>query len=356
MHLVLIEEPEAHLHVQVQQVFVRKAYDVLRNHPDLNDSEQLCTQLVVSTHSSHIAHECEFECLRYFRRLPRGVKTVPTSAVINLSEVFGANDDTARFVARYLRSMHCELFFADAAILVEGAAERMLVPHFIKHHFKKVHRGYVTLLEISGSHAYRLRPLIEKLGLVTLAISDLDSVDPANKRTKVAPKRGLNFVTCNSTLKDWHPNKERIDDLLSLDKDAKTKVYSDVPLFSIRIAYQVPVTVEHNKTKLEAIARTFEDSLVLENFRAILSMPADTAASGFKAAVEQAINANDLSIRLFDAVQKCDKAAFALDVLFHCDPSLLTVPLYIKEGLEWLEKQLDRKQSDLLATSPGTKV
>lgn len=33
LHLVLIEEPEAHLHVQVQQVFVRKAYDVLRNHP-----------------------------------------------------------------------------------------------------------------------------------------------------------------------------------------------------------------------------------------------------------------------------------------------------------------------------------
>lgn len=29
LHLVLVEEPEAHLHVQVQQVFIRKAYDVL---------------------------------------------------------------------------------------------------------------------------------------------------------------------------------------------------------------------------------------------------------------------------------------------------------------------------------------
>ena len=32
LHLVLVEEPEAHLHVQVQQVFIRKAYDVLTNH------------------------------------------------------------------------------------------------------------------------------------------------------------------------------------------------------------------------------------------------------------------------------------------------------------------------------------
>jgi predicted ATP-dependent endonuclease of OLD family len=34
LHLVLVEEPEAHLHVQVQQVFVKKAYDILRKHAD----------------------------------------------------------------------------------------------------------------------------------------------------------------------------------------------------------------------------------------------------------------------------------------------------------------------------------
>jgi AAA ATPase-like protein len=37
LHLVLVEEPEAHLHAQVQQVFIKKAYDVLRAHIDLGD-------------------------------------------------------------------------------------------------------------------------------------------------------------------------------------------------------------------------------------------------------------------------------------------------------------------------------
>jgi predicted ATP-dependent endonuclease of OLD family len=70
LHLVLIEEPEAHLHAQVQQVFIRQAYEVLRRHLRLKDSSALRTQLVISTHSSHIAHEADFASLRYFRRLP----------------------------------------------------------------------------------------------------------------------------------------------------------------------------------------------------------------------------------------------------------------------------------------------
>jgi predicted ATP-dependent endonuclease of OLD family len=356
LHLVLVEEPEAHLHVQVQQVFVRKAYDVLRNHPELKDKKHLTTQLIVSTHSSHVAHECDFECLRYFRRLPKGTSTVPTSAVINLSEVFGVNDETAKFAARYLSSTHCELFFADAVILVEGAAERMLVPHFIKHHFKEIHKSYVTLLQIAGSHAHRLRPLIEKLGLVTLAITDLDSVDPANSGKKVAPKRGANFVTSNATLKSWHPGKAKIDDLLDLKEDDKIKVYVDVPLFSVRVAYQTPVSVKCKGAEADIITRTFEDALVLANAEAISSMPADASAKRFKQAVDEAADPEDLSKRLFEAVQECDKAAFALDVLFHCDPAALSVPFYINEGLKWLQAQLQRKQSDTLATAVVAEV
>lgn len=49
IHLVLVEEPEAHLHAQVQQVFVRKAYQVLREYGSVNN--QLTTQMVISTHS-----------------------------------------------------------------------------------------------------------------------------------------------------------------------------------------------------------------------------------------------------------------------------------------------------------------
>jgi predicted ATP-dependent endonuclease of OLD family len=225
LHLVIVEEPEAYLHAQVQQVFVKKAYDVLRKRPELKvkrpdgtstDQPNLRTQLIVSTHSSHVAHECDFAWLRYFRRQPMRAQQVPTSVVINLSQVFGTEDDTHKFVKRYLRATHCDLFFADAAILVEGSAERMLVPHFIRHHYEKLHCFYVTLLEIDGGHAHTLRELIEHLGLITLIITDLDSVEPTGRHKATPAKRGDGLLTSNATLKSWHPCETSLDKLLDI--------------------------------------------------------------------------------------------------------------------------------------------
>ncbi len=78
LHLVLIEEPEAHLHMQVQQVFIRQAYKVLTNHDFLKKYPDFATQLIISTHSSHIARESDFANLRYFKR-----KLLPLPTRIN---------------------------------------------------------------------------------------------------------------------------------------------------------------------------------------------------------------------------------------------------------------------------------
>ena len=186
LHVVLIEEPEAHLHAQVQQVFIKKAYKVLRNH-DALVGVSFSTQMIVSTHSAHIAHELDFSCLRYFRREPAKKKgEIPTATVISLSKTFGDHDMTSKFVTRYLRTTHCDLFFADAAILVEGSAERMLIPHFVRTKFPKLDQSYISLLEIGGAHAHRLKPLLETLGLLTLIVTDLDSI-PGKCHIQSAP-------------------------------------------------------------------------------------------------------------------------------------------------------------------------
>ena len=243
LHLVLVEEPEAHLHAQVQQVFIKKAYQVLRKHPELGKNEALCTQLVVSTHSSHVAHETLFANLRYFRRLPAGmVAKVPVSTVVNLSEVFGAGSDTERFVTRYLRAQHADLFFADAAILVEGPAERMLIPNFIRTHYEVLHQSYITLLEIGGSHAHRLKPLIDHLGLLTLIVTDLDTLSGTGG-TSVQPARGAGQKTDNTTLKTWTPAIEDVDALMDAPAEAKTVTAAGDTLFAVRAAYQTPIAV-----------------------------------------------------------------------------------------------------------------
>lgn len=348
LHLVLIEEPEAHLHVQVQQVFIRKAYEVLRNHKQLKDNKSLSTQLVVSTHSSHIAHEVDFAHMRYFRRHP-AIKDgeTPFSTVVNLSEVFGTGGETAKFVSRYLQATHSDLFFADGAIMVEGAAERMLTPHFIRSKYKTLHSCYVTLLEVGGSHAHRLRPLIEHLGLNTLIITDIDAVDGTEGK-KTTPKLDDGQKTSNNVLKSWHPKEENYDNLIKLSEDNKECAYED--FFSIRVAYQTPVDVTIKESPSKAYPATFEDALVLENIDYFKGSEGTGLIKKFKKAIEDSDDISELQDKLLESLKGGSKAGFALDMLYSEDPALIKVPTYIDNGLKWLEEKLLQRQKEIKLT------
>lgn len=366
LHLMLIEEPEAHLHAQVQQVFIKKAFSVLRNHPDLGKNQHFSTQMVVSTHSSHIAHETDFTGLRYFRRNHLVSEfDMPSAFIVNMSATFGEDRKkikaettleaqeqerlaTAKFATRYLKTTHCDLFFADAAILVEGPAERMLVPHFIRYYYPELDRSYISLLEIGGSHAHRLRPLIEALGIPTLVITDLDSIQ--NKSTsKARPAIDQSLRTGNDTLKNWAPAKTSLDDILSAPDDQKIANNGKV-----RVAYPCRVSVQFNESdsvEEDAIPYTFEDALVLANLEKFRNMSGTT---GLIKKMVEAVKQPTLDAAcqsMFGALDKnAKKAEMALELLYLVEPDSLEPPKYIVEGLDWLKSQV-MSPSTPMATS-----
>jgi len=358
IHLVLIEEPEAHLHAQVQQVFISKAYDVLRNNEKLKADETYSTQLIVSTHSSDIAHAVEFSELRYFKRIPADDRViVPTSIVLNLSTVFGEDDDTIRFTKRYLKTMHCDLFFADAVILIEGASERILLPFFIENSFEKLNECYISVLEISGSHAHRLKPLIEYLGIITLIITDLDAAEPDGYHNKARPIRNNNLISGNDTLVKWVPKRSNIDELLDLASDKSKCSESGL----IRVTYQMPGNIFDK----EFLASTFEDSLVLHNLEIFKHLTGESALmKSIIECVNKETNIDELQKDLFNVLNKHKKrkAELALDLLFKKDIKSLIVPNYIDEGLKWLCAKLKQTECHWLvlqryfdSTSTGAK-
>lgn len=347
LHLMLVEEPEAYLHAQVQQVFIRHAYDVLRNDPTLGKSLDFRTQLVVSTHSSHIAHACDFAALRYFRRLPpsEGRKT-PTACVVNLSSVFGKPDQTAKFVSRYLKATHCDLFFADAAIFIEGSAERILVPHFVEQAdlFEYLRTRYITWLEVGGSHAHRFKGLVDTLGLTTLIITDLDAKDPTSNQART-PALGKGLEARNETLRSWAPKQTDVDVLMRLDEKEKAIVYSNG--YAVRSAYQTGEKLMLGAVDVEIHANTFEDALLYRNYDFFKARKATGLASKFQVIADTAQDSNQLTTAVAEAIKDGDKAEFALELLFSDDIEQLHLPAYIVHGLLWLNEQLKRKEADL---------
>lgn len=353
IHLVLIEEPEAHLHVQVQQVFIKEAYKVLTESEFLKDNTNFTTQLVITTHSSHIVKEIDFCNLRYFKRLPADKEhQIPTTIVIDLSKVFSTNNEedpenqTRRFASRYLKTTHCDIFFADAIILVEGVAENMLLPHFIHSKYPKLNQMYISILEINGRHSHRLKKLIETIGIDTLIVTDLDTASSEGKHAAVEPKRNENQITTNYSITNWIMHEKQIDFLLDNDNESKVILADNEFNSSIRIAYQIPIEINYNDEKKEALTSTFEDSIIYSNLELFKNIEdKELYLNIISNIIKSATGFEDMHSKIYEKIRKTSfkKAEFALDLIYLIDPEKIVVPNYIDDGLNWLESQLSSK-------------
>lgn len=351
IHLVFVEEPEAHLHAQAQQVFVKKAYEVLRKHKLLEEQPWLSTQLVLTTHSNHVVNELDLNCMRYFKRVVDPSLSIPISKVVNLSSTFGTDEDTKRFVTRYIRLTHCDLFFADAVILVEGPAEKILVPKFIKK--AGLDSYYISVIEINGRHAHSFRSLMEKLGVATLIVTDIDAaekktgVDEKNHDCAVITAKGKGYHTGNPTIKNWIVGKDKIDELLALS--AKDKIFGNV-----KIAYQEPVFVKWDADKddtTEICPYTFEDALIFTNLHLFQQekLGRQGAITTIANLCKQSTSAAELQSKIFEKLEHTggfQKADFANSLLYSDQFDSLETPNYIEDGLTWMKNFLDSNGTD----------
>lgn len=345
IHIVFVEEPEAHLHAQAQQVFVKKAFEALCNNKLIEENPWLSTQLVLSTHSNHVVNELDLNCMRYFKRVIDVGEKIPVSKVVNLSSTFGTDDETKQFVTRYIRLTHCDIFFSDAVIFVEGPAEKILVPSFLAK--AGLDSYYISVIEVNGRHAHSFRKLIEKIGIATLIVTDIDATDTKiedgkERHPSVITAKGNDYKTGNPSIKSWLSGKEQIDDLLALD--GKEKLVNNV-----RIAFQTPVNVKWDKNKddlTEVCPYTFEDALIftnLELFRqeGLKKMGTITTIANL---LKHSNSANELQNKIFKKLESksgFQKADFAISLLYKDDFVDLVTPVYIQEGLEWMKSYLD---------------
>lgn len=241
LHLIFIEEPEAHMHAQLQQVFIRNVLDLVKENSE--DGGAFHSQTVVTTHSPHILYERGFQPIRYFRR--QNTNGEQTTAVLNLSAFYSQNAEDRDFLQRYLKLTHCDLFFADAAILVEGNVERLLLPVMIEKEAVSLRSACLCILEVGGAFGHRFKLLIEFLGLVALVITDLDSValvanaadenesedtefevpnaeqdqPPVKKAGKTCLPSVPGALTSNQTLIQWLPKKQTVAEAARCDRN-----------------------------------------------------------------------------------------------------------------------------------------
>ncbi|MFT5359914.1 MAG: putative ATP-dependent endonuclease of OLD family [Candidatus Paceibacteria bacterium] len=379
LHLVFIEEPEAHLHTQLQQVFVNQILDILSvSGPD---SSSYSSQIVLTTHSAHILYERGFRPIRYFRR--EGSGSLQHTTVLNLSEYYDKTENpTKDFLERYLKLTHCDLFFADAAILVEGNVERLLIPLMINKSAPRLKQTCISVLEIGGAFGYRFQSLIDFLGITSLVITDLDSViGPTPEEDngedeesdefedideeedgEASPKKGTtcpvevdNAVTSNQTLIQWLPAKKTINELLQATKAQKTQI-RDSEHSSVYVCYQSQVTIVRDTDSIARTGRTLEETFAYENL--VWSQNIENKDLKIRVKSSDTPTLEVTADRIYKRVsgKNFKKTDFALALLAKNQEDWV-VPSYIQEGIEWLEKEVVPKvKKPVSEVTPKTSV
>jgi predicted ATP-dependent endonuclease of OLD family len=343
--LIFIEEPEVHLHAQVQQTFIRQIREVMKSQIKEFGLKDHNPQLVISTHSSHIIAEADFQCIRYFRRSNSKYANAVNSKAIASKVINLANFDQDKtksqnltFLKKYLELTHCDLFFADAAILVEGTVERLLMPKMIKKETPKLQSAFLTILELGGAYAHRFVSLLDFISLPTLVITDLDSVDPSDSR-KACRADTENAMTSNASIEallldksaNGYNEKRKISSLIKLTPKDKTCSISPHRY----VTFQQAIPVPDYGTDKTMIPRTFEEAFIYENIslvrkgkiNAFVSLPENLDFEKDYQAIYETVKAKDYK-----------KVEFALNLIG--TETDWETPAYIIEGLNWLSDKL----------------
>lgn len=312
--VLFIEEPEAHMHPQLQATFIEYVESYIESfeleHP---------IQTIITTHSSHMANTVPFSQIRYFKKKKDNVVCKNLDEFKLEISYYNDDSDTISFLQQYIKLNHCDLYFCDKAILVEGTTERLLIKDMIYKCYEmglyeeerpSLQSQYYTIIEVGGAYAFKFFEFLNFIEVPTLVVTDIDFVNQNGKAcTEVDAVRSSNGTINRWFRKKLSTNKTKtlsISEILENCKDEENLIDNN-----IRISFQEKENLSHPRSFEEAILNVNREKFGI---------------------------AENLVETLFDSTKE-SKTDFALKMLFKKEFAGYIIPSYISKGLVWLSSQ-----------------
>lgn len=351
-NIILIEEPEAHLHPNMQ-------YKLLAYIENLQEQEnndiKIKNQIFVTTHSPNITATLSTHNI-ILLSINRN-NSIPTNKAVVLSNNFNynivkslfdnsADDEIERsrlliqaqeHLSKFLDVTRSDILFSEKIILVEGIAEKLLIPKY----FKDLVKEHVSIIELGGINFNYFLPLAFNTYKKILCITDKD-IEIMDEDD--------NGLTLN--IDNYHKETNRINKMFSLlpnqikvcqqskfgstfEKEIFIENYENgfEILMTMVLASNFCELIKHkslnywNENYLKYITngnqRKFIGDLISKY--KVLYDGDDTN----KELIERMFFTN-----LFYHYVRNKKGDFALELFEHIDS--IKIPSYIEEGVKWL--------------------
>lgn len=403
INLLFIEEPEAFMHPQMQEFFIKRIDNAVRKALEIANTSSgavkaLQCQIAITTHSSHIVNSKihssnTFNNLNYLTSINKFTKAIILTDASVIEDDSGVEekeegnakktgqkkstkkgvkksskdeiDKTLIFIKKHIKYKVSELFFSDAVIFVEGITEETLLNHLIEEHVELCNY-HISVFNINGAHGKLYLPLVKKLSIPCLIVTDLDikrakceknenhdTKDDCMACGQIAKKENVKFQkgctpsyvqitslagrsTTNATLKALNMRFKGKAELDS-DKIDNIDFFEDNNCF---VVFQKdPIQGQY--------ATSFEEALILTNFNNVIinDVLLECAKQTYKEIVgKNVVNYDELIKKSFQLQKKLSnsKSDFSNKILFKyfTGEERFSLPNYLNTGLVWLAKKL----------------
>ncbi len=252
---LIIEEPEAHLHPQLQVILL----EYLQSIKALENEGHV--QLFVTSHSSNFASQATLKSINCLVEREGDVVSF-TPRKVRFSDSPAKHDKTIKKLERYLDATKAELFFARKLILVEGAAELMLMNVLAKLIGYDLKKEAVSIISVDGLNFDCFLPLMGE-GRLNIPVSIITDADPP----KDEGESGKMTIPVYPSLGD-EPIQSDNTKLLKKSEDTLVRVFHGVKTFE----YDLALHEENVEIMLSAlteihprIAESLAEELKLKN-------------------------------------------------------------------------------------------
>lgn len=318
INFFVIEEPEAHMHPQMQRVLIKYLNDYFGNQK---------IQGLITTHSNEIIKVSEMQKVRVIR----SSETLLSNKIFDLNQFINnlSNKDTVQFYSLLFRINYSDLIFANKIIMYEGDTEKMFLERILNlDSYKNLREQYLSFVQVGGAYSHKYKPLLDFLEIKTLIFTDIDY-----EKSCIITSDILNSETTNEGLKSYYDGSKetlKVKDLYEWQQNNP----------NIRLFYQ---------TERDGYGRTLEEAILnkklginvedvndknywktnKETNNLIFSIP-NKNAEGQN--IDNKITSRDIVRATSD-----NKTDFMYSIILQNDDKIVDfIPDYIKEGLNWL--------------------